>query len=576
MVRLFKFPNISDDFKRYLRNHLAIKQQTIVLAIFVGLLAGVFGFAFKFSIAALAGQFGELAGSPTEWWEWFYYPIIGLVGGSIAGFVVQLVPEASGSGIPEVRLAIFRLGKGVKRRNIIAKFIGGIAGIGSGLSMGREGPTVQIGASCGTLVSKLFGITGKGQKKFLAAGAGAGLAAAFNTPIAGVLFVVEELSQDFSTKFLAPCIVASVTASAMVRYLSGNNPSYSVPVIPYDFSLYQLPLFVLLGVSAGILGTVFIKSIMFSLDCFAKMNIPIWLKAGIAGLITGMVALWMPQVIGDGHHPIENLLSDYTVLWFLPLIFLFKLLLTSLAYGSGAPGGLFAPSLLCGAALGLFFGEINNFLFPTMDLSAGNVALVGMAAFFTAVVRTPITAAVIIFELTGNYHMILPLMLCCIIADLVSAKLFPRAIYPALLFRSTGIDLDKEVHMTPLEEFMVKDVMSCQVDSLNVNTKLAEALEMSERSHHNGFPVLSDEGNLKGIITLADLENALLQNTSLDTLVSELMSAYVITAKPDEYLNVALQRLYDNKIGRLIVVDNLNKKKVAGILTRSDILKAEV
>ncbi|MGD9581537.1 MAG: chloride channel protein, partial [Vampirovibrionia bacterium] len=495
MVRLIKYPHISDDFKRYLRKHLSVKQQTLVIAVVIGMLAGVLGFAFKFSIASLGSFFQNFAGSPENWWEWFYYPVIGFIGGSIAGLIVQFVPESSGSGIPEVRLAIFKLGKSLKRRNIVAKFFGGVAGIGCGLSMGREGPTVQIGASCGAFVSKLFGIIGKRQKKFLAAGAGAGLSAAFNTPIAGVLFVVEELSQNFTTQFLAPCIVASVTASAVVRYLSGNNPSYSVPIIPYDFSLYQLPLFIVLGVSAGVLGTVFIRSIIFSLDCFASMKIPVFLKAGLAGLITGMVAIWMPQVIGDGHHPIEALLSSYTVLWFLPLIFFFKLLLTSLAYGSGAPGGLFAPSLLCGAALGLFFGEVSDFLFPTLDLAVGNVALVGMAAFFTAVVRTPITAAVIIFELTGNYHMILPLMICCIIADLFSAKLFPRAIYPALLFRSTGIDLDADKNQSPLEEFRVGDVMTSKVDSLSLTTTLAEALEMSERSHHNGFPVLSDNNN---------------------------------------------------------------------------------
>ena len=577
MVRLFKFPKKSEDFKRYLRDHLSMKRQTILLAFLVGLLTGIFGFAFKYSIAVISTNVSHIASNPTEWWEWLYYPLIGFVGACIAGIAVQYVPESSGSGIPEVRLALARPGVGVKRRNILAKFFGGIAGIGTGLSMGREGPTVQIGASSGTLVSKIFGITGKNQKKFLAAGAGAGLAAAFNTPIAGVLFVVEELQHNFSAKFLAPCIVASVTASSVIRHLQGNVPDYRVSFVPDNFSVEQLPVYLLLALLAGSLGTLFIKSILATLDFFAKHNnIPKWLQVGIAGLITGVVALWLPEVIGDGHDPIETLLRAEVVVWLLPLWFIFKLILTSLAYGSGAPGGLFAPSLLCGASLGLFLGHMTNILFPDIPIMPQTLALVGMAAFFTAVVRTPITAAVIMFEMTTNYSCIIPLMFTCIIADLVSAKLFPRAIYPALLFRSTGIDLDEEKITSPLEQMKVSEVMTADVDTLTKNATITEALEILERSHHNGFPVLSDEGKLIGVVTLADLENALLRKIDMDASLSIIMSEYIISVKPDDLLVKALEKLHENKIGRLIVVDPNDKTKLVGILTRSDILKAEV
>ncbi|MEW5820745.1 MAG: chloride channel protein [Cyanobacteriota bacterium] len=577
MVRLFYVPEISEDFKRKLREYFSMRQQTLLLALFVGLLAGFFGFAFKISINLLAAGINSFALHPANWWEWTYYPLIGFVGGSIAGYCVQLVPEASGSGIPEVRLALFRAGQEVKRRNIFAKFIGGVAGIGTGLSMGREGPTVQIGASCGTFVSKLFGITGKRQKAFLAAGAGAGLAAAFNTPIAGVLFVVEELSHNFSAKFLAPCIVASVTASAVIRHMSGNKLSYEVNIVPFEFTVAHVPIYIILGLLAGLLGTVFIKSILSSLDYFARLDkVPKWIQVGIAGFLTGITALFLPEVIGDGHEPIEMLLNGKVLLVMIPLWFFGKLLLTSLAYGSGAPGGLFAPALMCGASMGLLLGKLIQMYFPALGINPEVVALVGMGAFFTAVVRTPIAAAVIMFEMTGNYHTILPLMLSCIIADLVSARMFPRAIYPALLFRSTGIDLDEEAIGSPLEQFKVRDVMTSQVESLSKTTTLAEAFETLERSHHNGFPVISDEGNLIGIITLADLENAFLRKIPLETKISEIMSKHIITVTPDNKLDYALHKLHDNKIGRLIVVDPANNKKLAGILTRSDILKAEI
>lgn len=576
MLRFVNISGKSDDFRRYLKTHFSLRQQSIILAFFVGLLAGVLGFAFKFLIETLHSGIHHFTGTINNWWEWTYLPIIGFIGACIAGYCVQVVPQAAGSGIPEVRLALHRAGKEIQRRNIIFKFFGGIAGIGTGLSMGREGPTVQIGASCGTLISKLFNLKGKRQKNLVASGAGAGLAAAFNTPIAGVLFVVEELSHNFSSKFLAPCIIASVTASVVIRHLSGNKLSYSVPLIIDNFSIIQLPVYIIVGLLAGILGVVFINGIMKSLDFFATITtIPKWLQVGLAGLITGIVALKIPEVTGDGHTGVEMLLNGEVLLYIIPIWFILKLLLTSLAYGSGAPGGLFAPSLLCGASIGLFVGEIANHIAPGV-IDPRVVALVGMASFFTAVVRTPITAAVIIFEMTGNYHSILPIMFSCILADLVSSRLFPRAIYPALLFRSTGIDLDSELVHSPLEKFTVGEFMTHSVDTLIRTTTIAEAFETLERSHHNGFPVLSDKGKICGIVTLADLENAFIRKTPMDTPIEQIMTRQIIYVYPSDKIDLALERLHDNNIGRVLVVDPSDKSKLLGILTRSDILKAEI
>lgn len=576
MVRLGHISEISDEFRHYLKHHFSLRQQSLILALIVGLLAGLFGFAFKFSIEYVHIGIHCFASNINNWWEWLYLPVIGFIGGSIAGYCVQIVPQASGSGIPEVRLALHRAGKEIQRRNIFFKFIGGIAGIGTGLSMGREGPTVQIGASCGTLISRMFNLKGKRQKNLVASGAGAGLAAAFNTPIAGVLFVVEELAHNFSAKFLAPCIIASVTASVVIRHCSGNKLSYAVPVLPGDFELNQLPVYIVVGLLAGLLGVVFIQSIIKSLDSFSSIKgFPKWLQVGFAGLITGIVAIHIPEVTGDGHAGVEMLLNGKVLLFIIPLWFVLKLLLTSLAYGSGAPGGLFAPSLLCGAAVGLFVGSITEQLFPGI-IKPEVVALVGMASFFTAVVRTPITAAVIIFEMTGNYHSILPIMFSCILADVVSSKLFPRAIYPALLFRSTGIDLDSEEAHSPLEDLTVEEFMSNEVDSLLKTTTIADAFETLERSHHNGFPVLSEKGNIEGIITLADLENAFIRKVAVDTTVDTIMSRHIIYVHPTDKIDLALERLHDNKIGRLLVVDTKDKRKLKGIITRSDILKAEM
>jgi CIC family chloride channel protein len=286
--------------------------------------------------------------------------------------------------------------------------------------------------------------------------------------------------------------------------------------------------------------------------------------------------MFIPQAIGDGHAATELLLKGDVILWVIPIWLAAKLLLTAIGYGSGTPGGIFAPALFCGAALGLLIGKFINLTLPGIDIISTNIALVGMGAFFTAVVRTPITAIVIIFELTGNYHLILPLMLSCMLADLVAAKIYPRAIYPALLFRSTGLDLDQEHFTSPLEQVKVKDVMTTDVETLSKRTNIAEAFEAMERSHHNGFPIVSRRGRLLGVITLSDLEDAFLKNVLVTTPISEIMTKNVITTYPEQTLNQALEKMHVAKIGRLIVLTPDKSGHIAGILTRSDILKAEI
>jgi CIC family chloride channel protein len=578
MVKFFKIPEITEEASRIIKENFSLRQQSILLAFIVGLMTGLLAVAFKESIHYLGSFTLEVATNHDRWYEWLYLPLIAATGGAIAGLIVTYVPEASGSGIPEIRLHLARVGKRIRRRNIIAKFFGGIVAIGSGFSLGREGPTVSIGAASGTFVSSIFKLTGVKEKQLFAAGAGAGLAAAFNTPIAGVIFVVEELSHNFSSKFLAPCIVASITASAITRYLSGNKPSFEVLQIPEVFSWAQIPVYILLGLIAGVLGTVFTRSIIKSLDVFDGIKgIPLWVKVALAGLITGIVGVFIPEAIGDGHAATEKMLTGAAgVLWLLPLWFLAKIFLTAVGYGPGTPGGIFAPSLFCGAALGLFMGKFFNIIMPDLEIVSTNLALVGMGAFFTAVVRTPITAMVIIFEMTNNYQLILPLMLSCILADLVSQKLYPRAIYPALLFRSTGLDLEQEHFTSPLQQVKVGDVMTSNVQKLSKRINIAEAFEAMERSHHNGLPIVSRKGRLLGIITLSDLEDAFLKNIPVTTPVEEIMSKHLITITPDKMLDQALDKMHLNKIGRILVVDPQRRDYLVGIVTRSDILKAEV
>lgn len=593
MIRFHNIPHFTDELAYVLRKSLSLRQQSITLAFIVGLIVGILAVAFKASIEILAHNIYNITSSPTVWYSYFYLPIIAALGGAVAGFIVWVVPQSSGSGIPEVRLQLARIGKKIPRRNIIAKFFGGIAAIGSGLSMGREGPTVTIGAGCGRLIGSIFKLTGKRENQLFAAGAGAGLAAAFNTPIAGVIFVVEELSHNFKASFLAPCIVASITASAVTRFFQGNNPSFVLDIKHESVPIESILVYIFVGIIAGLVGSLFTKSIMESLDFFDNIKkLPVWGKIAIAGLFTGTVGIFIPQALGNGHLATQAILngnpeilatnilslSGFTgsIFWILLIWLAAKILLTGIAYGSGAPGGIFAPALFCGAAMGLFLGQSMEIIPHLEWIEPTNVALVCMGAVFTAVVRTPITGIVIIFEMTTNYELILPLMLSCIFSDLVASKLYPKAIYPALLFRSTGIDIEADDFVHPMEQVKVQDVMTTSVDFLTKRTNIAEAFEAMERTHHNGFPIISRRNKLLGVITLSDLENAFLKSTPPETAIEYIMTKKLITITPEETLNIALDKMHAHKIGRLLVVDKFHRDKMVGIITRTDILKAEI
>lgn len=552
-----------------------LKTQVLIRVAIIGVLIGVVGVAFRLGTEKLTEFLHAHHYSREHWYDWLYFPVICTLGGLFASWVTQkFAPDAAGSGIPQVKYALNARKPVLMRfRTAVVKFFAAMAGIASGLSLGREGPTIQIGAGMGDKLAKMMG--GKHRKRAIASGAGAGLAAAFNTPIAGVMFVIEELDHDFSSVSLGPAIVGSVCAAVTCRILYGDFFTFHFQT-DTGINLSVLPLYIALGVIAGIFGIYFQKSIIWSLDFYKGLSakIPPAYFGAIAGLITGLVALVLPEAIGGGHVTLEGTLAQTYIWKVIPLIFVAKYFLTVLAYGSGVPGGIFAPSLVLGALLGTSLGNLANYLLPAMDLNPATFAFIGMGAFFTAISRAPITSVVMLFELTGNYDLVLPLMLACIIANVAAEKLHNGSIYENLLSQQ-GLELSEYSTPSYLQRFSVEEAMVKDVETLNENLSLKECYETFDASDHTGFPVLNDKQELVGIVTKHDVHRAFDQQLSPELSIAAIMSKDLRILVPNDNLQTAILKLYEHNIGRLVVVDAVDNSKLVGLITRSDIISFE-
>lgn len=554
------------------------KTQILLRVALIGVLIGCVAVGFRRGIEILShliANFCSVTDVGTQWYTWLCFPLVTTCGGLLAGYITQkFAPDAKGSGIPQVKQALNTSSVVIKLRTAVVKFIGGMVAIASGLSLGREGPTVHIGAALASKVSRVLG--GKHRKRAVASGAGAGLAAAFNTPIAGVIFVIEELDRNMSSLALGPAIVGSVSAAVTCRLLYGD-------VFTFQFEsdqvtgLWGLPLFIFLGVLCAIFGVYFQRSIIWSLDAYEKIftdKLPKWAWGGVAGFITGVVALYLPLAIGGGHATLESVLDDSLPVLLMLMIFMAKYFLTVIAYGSGVPGGIFAPAIILGALLGSIVGNASAAIFPDLGIIPANFAFVGMGAFFTAVARAPITSIVMLFELTGNYELVLPLMFACIIANISAERLKNGSIYKCLLERE-GVDIKEYSSPSYLQRFSVEDAMTSTVDTINENEPLIRLIEAFDKTDHSGFPVIDDDNKLVGIVTNQDMHRISTDMKYDEFLVKNIMTKKPKILRPSDNLHTAIIKLYEYKVGRLLVVDDSDCDKLVGIITRSDIIHFE-
>ncbi|WP_013323257.1 chloride channel protein [Gloeothece verrucosa] len=495
-------------------------------------------------------------------------PIGGLLLGLLAGQLIQVIsPAAAGGGIPQVKAALARFPVPLSLRVAIAKLLGATLVLGAGLTLGRRAPTVHIGAALAAQLSQWVPTSPEHRRQMIAAGAASGLAAGFGTPIAGVLFVVEELMRDVSGLTLETAIVASFTGAVVSLLLESAGPIIPAP-LNINFSAREIPLYLLLGFLAGMLGALFNWGILFCMNVQKRLRLPMPWRVGLVCMISGGVIALLPPFFRDNSGLREFLVTGELGWRSILLAFVAHFCLTILAYSSGAPGGLFAPALVLGSALGYIVGELAGWV--TGSGAATTYALAGMGGFFTAVVRAPVTAIVIVFELKANFNIVLPLMLTCAVSYLVAENVFSRSIYEHLLDAS-GIHLSEEV---PVNDFLSKlkaaDVMQSQVESLESHLTLDKVLQAMSISRHRGFPVV-EAGKLVGIVTQSDLSN--LGERSPDVSLREIMTPKPITVQPETSLSDVLYLLNRYQLSRLPVTEG---HILVGIITRTDIIQAEV
>lgn len=543
------------------------RSKIILQAVMVGLISGLLVVFFKVSINKLFEFIQNFISQFDLSHKLLIFPLITTLGGLISGVLVfKFAPETKGSGIPFVKMVMARMGNITRVRTIVVKFLAGVAGIGTGLSLGREGPSVQLGAGAGALVGKIFKMKGTDQGKLIAAGAGSAIGATFNAPIAGTIFVLEELVNKFSASLLFPVLVATVTASSVARHFLGNNPSFTIPYITHDLSFEGISVCIILGIVAGFLGVAFAKIIYKNNEFFEKMDkIPNWLKPAIAGFGIGVIGIFIPYVLGSGNLSVDLLLQHKLALSVVVLVFAVKFFVTPFCFGSGAAGGIFLPMLMLGSFLGYIVASIFNMFGFHVDVVV--MAMIGMGAFLASVARTPITAVVMVFEMTAGYTHILPIMLSAAIADLIAEKLNHRPIYASLIVNQV-----KSPEAKLLSSLFVKNYMKTDLVCFSSNMTISMVQEKIKNYSFKTYPVKNDKNKLLGLITKSDIEDAIFQGVDTNTEINKLMNPSPVTIEPSENLYIAYFRLHSNNAQCLVVVDKNNKIK--GLITRQDINKA--
>ena len=570
-----QLPKKSTSFFHPLKNN----EQAVmaVLATLVGLAGGFGAIGFRAlidlvqSIAYGAkGDLLELA-LATPWYLKVWVPAAGgLVVGPLVYFFAR---KAKGHGVPEVMEAV-ALRKGVIRKRIVfVKTLASAVSIGVGGSVGREGPIVQIGSAIGSSIGQFLKISAERIRILVGCGAAAGIAATFNAPIAGSMFALEIVLGDFGVATFSPIVISSVVATAVSRHFLGNTPAIIVP--PYQLvSPWELPIYAILGLFCALVAVSFTRTLYRTEDLFDQFTFPEYLKALPGGLAIGVLALFFPHIMGVGYPAIDHALAGQISWYFMFLLVLFKIFATSVTIGCGFSGGIFAPSLFVGAMAGGFFGTVVHGLFPEVTASHGAYSIVGMGAVVAGTTHGPLSAILILFEMTGNYQIILPLMIACIISSVAARQLFEESIYTLKLARR-GVNLRAGKEINVLSSIPVREAMNPEVETIPENLSLGRLAERISRSKYNSFPVVDDGGSLTGVISYLDYQDVVFdENLENLVVVKEVATQNVVAVSIEDNLYGALQKIASKDFSILPVVDSEDPRKLLGVLNRRDIMSA--
>ncbi|GJQ46159.1 MAG: transport integral membrane protein [Candidatus Jettenia caeni] len=504
-------------------------------------------------------------------WMIFFVPVIGgLAVGLISHF---LIGKERYLGIAGIMESVALGGGRLPYRKIPTKTVAAALSIGSGASVGPADPSVQIGAYLGSMFGQLLRLSDERIRALVASGVAGGIAAAFNAPIAGIFFALEIIIGELNVNAFGIVTLAAVISSVFTQAISGPQPAFHIP--PYAFnSVWELPLYFGLGVLSGLGAAFYIRLHHFTRGIFDTWNAPRWLKPAVAGLAVGLVGMHLPQVFGTGYATIENILHgkpmEVTLLLSLALA---RLVLTPVCISSGFHGGVFAPALFSGAALGGAYGLVAKQVFPSLNISPPAFAMVGMAAVLAGTIHAPITSFILLFEMTHDYRIILPLIAAVNVSLFLSWHLQHDSVYTLGLTRK-GIRLQRGRDIDVLETIMVSEVMETEIVTLRESDSLIVATDLLIRKRQHGLPVLNNAGELTGIITVQDIDRAQDDDSGIVRTVGEVCARELLLAYPDETIGAALRRIGVRNVGQLPVVARNSLHSLVGLLRNTDIARA--
>ena len=551
----------------------------VFTASFIGVMAGLANICFRTvlefvheTIFVPGYSFATQGG-----WHIILLPLVPISGMILLIPLALLFPgEIYGYGFTKFLRKVNIRGGSMKFRKNILKIISCSLTIGSGNSAGVEGPIAQVGGALGSLVGKIFRISAERMKVYTAAGCAGGVAAMFNAPIAGVFFAAEiVLLGTYEIASFSVLVISSAMATVVSRSYYGENPAFPIPEFHLINPLAEIPLYMVLGLLMGIIAVVHIFVFYKVRDRFAAWAVNQHFKPIIGAFIIGTVGIFFPQVMGDGYHYIKEVLAGEGVLWIMALLIFLKIFATAVTLGAGGSGGVFAPALFIGAVIGGAYGSLVHHLFPHSTASSGAYAAVGLGAFLAATTHAPLTAIFLLFEMTGNYLIIIPIMLTSIIGTVVAAKLNPDSI-DTVDFTREGIDIHEGRETAVMKSIKVGRIITEDVDLLSENAnadQLLQIFSMAKDSFY--FPVIDDTGKMTGIVSLQDVKT-ILHDKELrrHATVGSVCARNVVFLTPDDTLYTAMT-LFDRRgFDEIPVVESADEKWVVGMLKRRHVIAA--
>jgi CIC family chloride channel protein len=536
----------------------------ITLSLVIGVITGLTVVAFILLTGRLAVRM-----YPPESAAWRRV-VIPTAGALISGWLLwRFFPNARGSGIPQAKFALFIRDGYISLRTVLGKYLCCSISLASGIALGREGPSVQIGAGIASVIGRRFGLGPENVKALVPIGCSAALAAAFNTPIAAVLFSLEEILGDMHAPVLGSVVLSSATSWMVLHLILGDEPLFHVPayrlVNPLEFGIYAI-----LGVVGGFGSVAFVKLLLNLRVWFGRLpKSTVWLQPAIGGLGVGLIGWFMPQVLGVGYDYVDLVLGGDFPIRTAAILGMVKIFATPLCYSSGNAGGIFGPSLFIGAMLGGAVGGVAHMLFPGVTASPGAYALVGMGTAFAGIVRTPLTSVIMIFEMTRDYSIIVPLMISNLISFFISRQLQPEPIYEALA-QQEGVHLPTAESREELAGERVAEIMRAKAPLIPLDSTPDEARHFLEKEKANSWPV-GDGNRVYGVIGRRVLEVPDPSAKLVSELVNRGTFPYVYADHP---LGYALQRMRESGVDALPVVSRADICDLSGIITLNQILEA--